>query len=355
MTTQPRGAGILGGRRWLRGLAVAGAAYAVTPSPAAAQVRPNPPAQQRPAAPTTTDYDKRVVAYINGSSPITREEFGDYLIQLIGQDRVRLYVNRRIIEAAAAQRGIAVTPQEVSAIIDQDCAKLNMKKEDFVKTVLAQRYGKTEAEWREDVIKPRLMVQAMCKSQLKIDDVELKKVYDNLYGEKVQCKVILWPKEQQRDLARVYDSIRKNDEKGNAAFNDAARAQPYSDLARLGGMVDPIGRNSGPGTAKIEEIAFRLADGQVSEMIDTGNGLMVIKRMSIIPARTDVSFESQRAALVKELTDRQMDELVPQMFARLNEEAHPLFILAPKDESVKELEERSKRLGVDPAALEKKK
>ena len=50
-------------------------------------------------------------------------------------------------------------------------------------------------------------------------------------------------------------------------------------------MVDPIGRNSGPGTAKIEEIAFRLKDGQVSEMIDTGNGLMVIKRIKAIPPR----------------------------------------------------------------------
>ena len=63
--------------------------------------------------------DKRVIAYIHGSTPISREEFGDYLIQLFGRDRVRLYVNRRIIEAAAAKRGIVVTPQEVSAVIDQ--------------------------------------------------------------------------------------------------------------------------------------------------------------------------------------------------------------------------------------------
>src|SRR5438445_275401 len=62
-----------------------------------------------PTAAPPAAADKRVVAYIYGASPITREEFGDYLIQLIGQDRVRLYVNRRIIEAAAAQRGITVT------------------------------------------------------------------------------------------------------------------------------------------------------------------------------------------------------------------------------------------------------
>ena len=212
-----------------------------------------------------------------------------------------------------------------------------MNKADFIKTVLSQKYGKTEAEWRDDVIKPRLMVQAMCKDQLRLDDAELKKVFDNLYGEKVQCKVILWPKGDQKEVLRVYAAIRSDDK----AFDDAARKQPYSDLQAKGGMVDPIGRNSGPGTAKIEEIAFRLKDGQVSEMIDTGNGLLVIKRIHSIPARTDVSFESQRVALTKELTDRQMDEAVPKMFAKLNEEARPLFILSPKDETRLEMEERS--------------
>jgi hypothetical protein len=309
-----------------------------------------PAAGTAPAAPPPATGDQRVIAYINGSTPITREEFGDYLIQLLGRDRVRLYVNRRIIEAAGAKAGIVVTPQEVDAIIAQDCAKLGMDQAKFIDIVLTQKYGKTLQEWREDVIKPRLIIQTMCKAQLDLSEAELRKVYDNLYGEKIQCKVIMWPKDHEKDLARVYDAIRNDP----AAFEDAARSQKYSDLARVAGEVDPIGRHSGPGTAKIEEIAFRLKDGQLSEMINTGTALMVIKRVKSIPPRTDVTFESVRAQLVKEVTDRQMDELVPKMFARLNDEAHPLFILAPKDETRKETEERSKRLGVDPAALEKK-
>jgi PPIC-type PPIASE domain len=309
-----------------------------------------PAAGTAPAAPAAEAADKRVIAYINGNMAITREEFGDYLINMYGRDRVRLYVNRRIIEAAGAARGIVVTPQEVEAIIEQDCAKLGMDRAKFVDLVLTQKYGKSLQEWREDVIKPRLILQAMCKAQLKVDDVELKKVYDALYGEKIQVKVIVWPKERERDLARVYDRIRSSDQD----FDDAARAQPYADLARLGGMVDPIGRNSGPNTAKVEEIAFRLKDGQLSEMIDTGNGLMVIKRIKALPPRSDVTFEQKRSELVKEVTDRQMDAEVPKMFAQLNEAAKPLFIFAPKDETRKEIEERSKNLGVDPKAFEKK-
>jgi hypothetical protein len=304
-----------------------------------------PAAGTAPPAPAPAAGDKRVIAYINGSTPITREEFGDYLIDLVGKDRVRLYVNRRVIEAAAAKRGIVVTPQEVEAIITQDCEKLGMQKDQFIKVVLTQKYGKTLEEWREDVIKPRLMVQAMCKAQLKIDDTELKKVYENLYGEKAQCRVILWPKGSEKEIMRVYDKLRSDD----AAFDEAARSQPYKDLAANGGKVDPVGRHSGPATVKFEEIAFRLKDNQVSEMIDTGGGIMVIKRVGSVPARTDVTFESIRPKLVRECTDRQMDELVPKMFAQLNEEAKPLFILAPADLTSKEMEQRTKGLtGVDP-------
>ena len=51
---------------------------------------------------------------------------------------------------------------------------------------------------------------------------------------------------------------------------------------------------------------------------------------------------------MKEATDRQLDVEVPKMFAQLNEAAKPLFILSPKDETAKEVLERSKSLGADP-------
>jgi len=307
-----------------------------------------------PAAGTTAPAgggDRRVIAYVYGSTPITREEFADYLIQQFGKDKVRLFVNRRIIEMAAAKQNIVVTPQEIDAIIQQDCERLGMTREDFIAKVLPQKYGVTLAEWRDEVIKPRLILQAMCKSQLKMEESDLKKVYENLYGEKVICKVILWPKDQAQHALRAYDGIRKDD----AAFDDAARSQLNSDLAARGGVVDPIGRHSGPGTAKIEEIAFALKDGQLSELIHTPGGVMVIKRIQSIPAQTTKSYESVRDSLIKVFTERQIEQEIPKMFAKLNDEAKPLFFLSPKDETTKEIEERSRRLGADPAILEPKK
>lgn len=303
-----------------------------------------PPPAPIPAA------DKRVVAYVYGNQAITREEFGDYLIQQYGKEKVRLYVNKRIIEAAAAKRNIVITPQEIDAVIDQDCAKLGFNKEQFLKTVLTQKYNTTLQEWREDVIKPRLMMQVMCKDRIKIDETELKKVYENLYGEKVKCKLILWPQEQKKDVLRIYNSLRDDPN----AFDAAARGQLYGDLAKVGGEVDPIGRYSGPGTAKVEEIAFQLKDGQLSEIIDTGNGIMVIKRLHAIPAKKEVTYESARPQLLKEATDRMTELEIPKMFAELNAEAKPLYILEPAKLTKEEVDDRSRRLGVPADVLDKK-
>jgi len=294
--------------------------------------------------------DKRVIAYIYGTVPITREEFGEHLIQQFGKERVRLYVNRRIIETAAARQNIVVTPQEVDAVIEQDCGRLGMDRKQFIDVVLKQKYGKTLEEWRDDVIKPRLILQAMCKGSLKLEEEDLKKVYENLYGEKIVCRIILWHPDERQQAFRKYDAIRKSE----AEFDDAARNQVHSDLSARGGRVDPIGRHSGPGTAKIEEIAFALKDGQLSELIETPGGIMVIKRVQSIPARTEVTYEKVRPLLIKELTDRQMEQEIPKLFARLNEEAKPLFVLTPKHETTKDLEDQSKRLGADPGKFEKK-
>src|SRR5438034_729289 len=81
------------------------------------------PASHAQAAPPTSpatdtppsDYSQRVVAYINGNVPITREELGEYLIARKGLDSVELLVNKRIIELACQQAGVEVSAAEVKA------------------------------------------------------------------------------------------------------------------------------------------------------------------------------------------------------------------------------------------------
>src|SRR5262249_14111486 len=75
-----------------------------------AMAQPPPPAQTAPVAPPTNpDYSNRVVAYIYGTTAITREELGEYLIARYGSEKLELLINKRIIEHACQERGIEVT------------------------------------------------------------------------------------------------------------------------------------------------------------------------------------------------------------------------------------------------------
>src|SRR5262245_53645919 len=111
-----------------------------------------------PGSQADSDYKRRIVAYIHGNIPITREDLGEYLIARFGAQRVEYLVNRRIIELACQARGIAVSDAEVDAQMKEDIASFKGTIPDekaFVESVL-KRYNKTLYEWREDVIRPKL-------------------------------------------------------------------------------------------------------------------------------------------------------------------------------------------------------
>jgi RNA polymerase sigma factor (sigma-70 family) len=97
------------------------------------------------------------VAVIEGDTPLTREEFADYLIRRYGAEKLELFVNLRIIETACARKGITVTEAEIDAAIRDDLKTMNLTEEAFRKQFLKQ-YNKNLVEWREDVIRPRLLL-----------------------------------------------------------------------------------------------------------------------------------------------------------------------------------------------------
>src|SRR5579862_9856762 len=115
----------------------------VAPVSAQQQVRQTQTPAQTDSQSTRDDTlakAKRVVAYIYGDIPVTREEFGEYLIDLYVKDRIELFVNKKIIELECAKHRIDVTDAEIDAAIEDDCKKINIKKADFIVTVL-KRYN----------------------------------------------------------------------------------------------------------------------------------------------------------------------------------------------------------------------
>jgi hypothetical protein len=324
-----------GGRRWPRLLLAAGCVGVVIGvgcwlrstllSGARAQVpAPLPAAQNAPPAPAaTSDYANRVVAYVYDNEPVTRQELGEYLIARHGPAALKLLVNKRIIEQECRARGIEVTAGEVEAAFSDDLKGLNVNRDTFVSSFLG-RYKKTLYEWKEDVIRPKLLLNKLCRDRVRVEEKEVRDLYDSKYGEKVECRIILWPqgKSQEKEAMACYNEISRSEE----AFAEKAKHQQDSNLSACGGKIKPIAWHT-MGDVNLEREAFKLQPGEVSTVIPTKQGLVVIKCDGRVPADTTVNLEAKRAELTQEILARKVDKEMGGAFQKLYEQARPQLLL----------------------------
>ena len=284
------------------------------------------PAAARPVAnnATPSDYSRRPVAYIYGSIAITREELGEYLIARTGKDRLANLINKRIIEQAARQKGVEVTAAEVNVALAADAAGFQVSQRDFEKQIL-KRYQKSLYEWKEDVIRPRLMMEKMCRARVVVSREDIVKAYEAYFGEKVDCKLIMWPKEEKNAvLNKIWPVIRNSEEQ----FDHYARIQASPSLAAVGGHVKPLGHNT-TGDERLEKTIFNLKPGEVSEVLDHPEGLVVVKCLGRIPRDAKASFEERRPKLEKEVFEKKLQLEIGKLFQELNAQAQPRNFLEP--------------------------
>ena len=315
-----------------------------------------------PAAPTAppADYCQRPVAFLHGNETITREQLGEYLIARYGADKLPLLVNKLIIEEACRAKGIDVTPAEVEASFAQDIASMGggITEKIFVDNILKQ-YKKTLFEWKEDVVRPKLLMSKLVRDRVKVTEEEIRAGYEAYYGEKIDCKIIYWPK-SEKDLAIKIWGIIHDSKDVDAEFDNKAMMQANPRLAAQAGKLDqPIGRHT-TGDEELERLVFSLQPGQISAVTDTRDGIVVVKCLKRIPPDTTVSLEAARPRIYKEVFDKKVQMAIPDAFKELQQQAHADLLLKdpnkPQDltETTRQLlsdgTSRSPAKGVVPAA-----
>lgn len=327
------------GRLVGRGLAFAGAAaagyvFGVTGEPLAAQppglpgappAAPAPlPMGVAPKAQPVPEPDRRVVGYIYGNVPITREELGDFLIARGGHEKLELLCNKKIIEIEAARRGVTVTAVEIRAGLEEDLRGLGIDRKDFERHVLP-KYNKSLYEWVEDVIKPKLLLTKMCQDRVKVSDEDVKKEFENRFGERRQAKIICWSREDLRAAQAQWAEASK----GDAEFDAVAKMQADKNLAAACGLVKPIGRHPDSGHDKtVVETLYRMKVGEISGVLEVSAGLMCIKCTAIVPPEAGKTLdEKMTAALRKELYEKRLSMEIPKFFQELKAAAQPNLLL----------------------------
>jgi hypothetical protein len=271
--------------------------------------------------PPSAEYARRVVAYIYGSIPITREELGEYLIERFGAERVDFLVNRRIIEMACRAKKIEVTNSEVDAQLAEDLKGFQCSAQEFNDKIL-RRYNKTLFEWREDVIRPKLALQRLVQDQITVNEDDIRKGFEAKFGDRVECRMIVLAREQNKDKYSIWERVSKSAEE----FDNQATHQFIAPLAAEAGKIPLIHHHFS--NANIEAEAFKLKPGEVSPLIGMEDGTTVILRcIQHHPAESQRSLEQERMGLYRELADMRLAQEIPKVFAGLRKDANPQIFL----------------------------
>jgi hypothetical protein len=335
-------AGLVWGRPW-DGKEASAAAPATTPTVTAPAEGSAVPlvADNRPPS----EYYRQIAATLNGNVVISYEDLGKYLIDRYGADKVQHLISWRIIESACREQGITVTEKEIDADLEENLKELKVNRADFVRKVL-KRYGKTLYEWREDVIRPKLMMAKYCQDRVHVTDEDLRRAYEAYYGPKVHCKIIFWPADQKEVAFKMFEEIHKDPE----AFEHVARMQANPRLAATAGLIEPFGWHT-MGNDELEKIAFSLKPGEISELIGTPEGTVLLKCREQIPAQTNVKPEDVRAKFEKEIRARLVQMEIPKAFAELKAKAKPEAFLTngTSDKDIRRTTEELLQTGIDKA------
>jgi hypothetical protein len=200
---------------------------------------------------------------------------------------------------------------------------MNVNLKDFVTTVL-KHYNKSLYEWREDVIRPKLAMTKLCGQRVHITPEDLQAAFDAYYGEKVECRLIVWPQEQKNKVINgIYAKIRDDEQE----FDNVATHQATPQLAASGGRLDhPIGHHT-TGDDELEKAAFSLRPGELSPVLDTHEGIVVVKCVRRIPPDSTKKLETERPILEKEVFERKLQREMPVLFKELRDKAQPMLFL----------------------------
>jgi hypothetical protein len=266
---------------------------------------------------------EQIVATVFDDTHITREQFGEYLIERYGAQKLELLVNRLIIERACREQGIEISKAEIDAALAENIKVLKVAtKPEFVKLALKPNHV-TLYEWEHDVIWPKLVMSKFCGSQVHVDDADLKRAFEAHFGEKVECQLILWPAgEEQNVRRRIYPTLHDAKE-----FNRLASQQLSWELASAGGKLkDPIAHHT-TGNETLEKAVFDLDEGDISPVLTVPEGVAVVKCLKRIPADAKTKLESVRADLEKEVFEKKVQQQIPVAFEAMRKQASPVLLL----------------------------
>lgn len=269
---------------------------------------------QRPASLRTADALSEPVGKVNGQV-ITYEELARECIERHGKEVLDNVINRKLIQQACAQSGVAISADEVNTEIVRISKKFGLAQDSWEKMLMAER-GLTPIQYRRDVIWPMLALKKLAGQEAKITREMLFEAYEDTYGPRAQVKMIVLDNLRRAEEIHLKVKDRPDD------FEDLARDYSVESNSRtLGGIVPPIRKYSGA-HEELRKAAFKMKKpGQVSGIIQTDVNQYVILKFEGLTDPIEHDKEIVQKTLIEDLREREGQKLVSNAFERLKENA----------------------------------
>ncbi|MGD0901116.1 MAG: peptidylprolyl isomerase, partial [Thermoguttaceae bacterium] len=278
------------------------------PCVAAGSFGPTPSTGKSPTA-TGRKPLPEIVAVVNSRS-ITREELAQECVLHFGKEVLEAMTNKYLILQECKRQGISITREEVDAEIERMSKRFKIPMDQWLK-LLKQERGIQPDQYANDIIWPRLALQKLAAERLTVTRDELMESFESQYGPAIRARMI---------VCTAIDKARKVQAMAAAAPDDFGNlAKTYSEDASsacLKGLIQPIHKHGG--CREIEEAAFSLADGGVSQVIPASGQFVVLKREGLIDARK-VRLEDVAGVLEEAIRERRLRTVSTEIFGRLQQ------------------------------------
>lgn len=284
------------------------------PQQAVAQPTSQP---QAPSAVQPATQPLRVVAAVNGEE-ITRDELARECLKHYGSQVLEHMVNKYLIKQECEKRGVTITQTEVNAEVERMATRFGLAVDQWLKLLQDER-GINARQYANDIIWPSLALRKLAGDRFQVTDEEVNERYESQYGPAIQARLIVVDERQKADQLRTAAAA---DPDSFAKLAKESSVDPSS--ASMGGMIQPIRKHAGQ--KEIEDMAFRMQEGQISPVIPVGDQFVILKCEGIIPARM-VPQEKVKLQLVETIRQDKLRVVSDEIFGKLQEQAQVQNVL----------------------------
>jgi parvulin-like peptidyl-prolyl isomerase len=261
-----------------------------------------------------------VVATINGQ-PIPYSELAEECLLRFGEEVLDIEISHLLLQQALAKANLALTEAELNAEIAHAAQlagvvdKQGRPDVDKWMKMATEEQGISREQYLRDSVWPSAALKKLTGGKVEVTEDDLQKGYEANYAERVRCRAIVLG--NMRRAQEVWAKARQNPSVDY--FGDLAEEYSIEPTSKsLRGEVPPIRRHGGQ--PQLEEVAFALAPGELSGIIQLGDKFVILK----CEGRTepvDVNLQEVREILRQDIFEKKLRIAMGEKFEELRARA----------------------------------